>query len=230
MASGLDYDTLARSTIIHGSPATVVARIAELKEKTGFTSLMLHYPPLVCERSARKGSLELFAREVVPRAAPLPRLLSELHSPTQTSVPRRAGFWTRSFRGGRPSWKWPTITSEGLKTITARACASPGRQSFRIYYLRRLRNNPSTPHTSTTNAEDLKKDAWRRHFDGAVCRAQAGMLGIPRSSAGRAPSRPRAVTGMSFGRCAIWRAAREPTENARTVACTPPCRRYKCTA
>ena len=35
VASGLDYDTLARSTIMHGSPATVVARIAELREKPG---------------------------------------------------------------------------------------------------------------------------------------------------------------------------------------------------
>jgi alkanesulfonate monooxygenase SsuD/methylene tetrahydromethanopterin reductase-like flavin-dependent oxidoreductase (luciferase family) len=69
VASGLDYDTLARSTIIHGSPATVVARIVELKEKTGFTSLMLHYPPWYGTERA-KGSLELFAREVMPRVRP----------------------------------------------------------------------------------------------------------------------------------------------------------------
>jgi alkanesulfonate monooxygenase SsuD/methylene tetrahydromethanopterin reductase-like flavin-dependent oxidoreductase (luciferase family) len=69
VASALDYDTLARSTIIHGSPATVVARIAELKERTGFTSLMLHYPPWYGTERA-KGSLELFAREVMPRVRP----------------------------------------------------------------------------------------------------------------------------------------------------------------
>jgi alkanesulfonate monooxygenase SsuD/methylene tetrahydromethanopterin reductase-like flavin-dependent oxidoreductase (luciferase family) len=69
IASGLDYDTLARSTIIHGSPATVAARIAELKEKTGLTSLMLHYPPWYGTERA-KASLELFAREVMPRVRP----------------------------------------------------------------------------------------------------------------------------------------------------------------
>jgi hypothetical protein len=34
-------------------------------------------------------------------------------------------------------------------------------------YLGRLRNNPSTPLTYATNAEDLK-DGSRKHFDGAV--------------------------------------------------------------
>lgn len=66
VASALDYDTLARSTIIHGSPATVTARIEELKAKTGLTSLMLHYPPWYGTEKA-KASLELFAREVMPR-------------------------------------------------------------------------------------------------------------------------------------------------------------------
>lgn len=69
VASALDYDTLARSTIIHGSPATVVERIAQLKAKTGLSSLMLHYPPWYGTEKA-KASLELFAREVVPRVRP----------------------------------------------------------------------------------------------------------------------------------------------------------------
>ena len=66
ITSALDYDTLARSTIIHGSPSTVVARIQELKAKTGLASMMLHYPPWYGTEKA-KASLELFAREVMPR-------------------------------------------------------------------------------------------------------------------------------------------------------------------
>lgn len=69
VANALDYDTLARSTIIHGSPKTVVARIEELKAKTGLTSLMLHYPPWYGTDKA-KSSLELFAGEVIPRLRP----------------------------------------------------------------------------------------------------------------------------------------------------------------
>lgn len=66
VSSALDYNALARSTIIHGSPATVVARIEELRAKTGLTSMMLHYPPWYGTDKA-KSSLELFAREVMPR-------------------------------------------------------------------------------------------------------------------------------------------------------------------
>jgi alkanesulfonate monooxygenase SsuD/methylene tetrahydromethanopterin reductase-like flavin-dependent oxidoreductase (luciferase family) len=66
VASALDYDALARSTIVHGSPATVLERIAELRAKTGLTSLMLHYPPWYGTEKA-KASLELFAHEVMPR-------------------------------------------------------------------------------------------------------------------------------------------------------------------
>ena len=69
VASGLDYDTLARSTIIHGSPETVVERIVQLKAKTGLSSLMLHYPPWYGTDKA-KASLELFAREVMLRVRP----------------------------------------------------------------------------------------------------------------------------------------------------------------
>ncbi|MFN3745363.1 MAG: LLM class flavin-dependent oxidoreductase [Hyphomicrobiaceae bacterium] len=69
VAMALEYDTLARSTIIHGSPDTVIARIEELKAKTGLTSLMLHYPPWYGSEKA-KASLELFAGEVIPRLRP----------------------------------------------------------------------------------------------------------------------------------------------------------------
>ena len=69
VASALDYDTLARSTIIHGSPSTVAERIEELRAKSGLNSLMLHYPPWYGTEKA-KASLELFAREVIPRVRP----------------------------------------------------------------------------------------------------------------------------------------------------------------
>jgi alkanesulfonate monooxygenase SsuD/methylene tetrahydromethanopterin reductase-like flavin-dependent oxidoreductase (luciferase family) len=66
VASRLEYDSLAKSTIIHGSPQTVVERIAALKEATGLDSLMLHYPPWYGTDKA-KASLELFAGEVMPK-------------------------------------------------------------------------------------------------------------------------------------------------------------------
>jgi alkanesulfonate monooxygenase SsuD/methylene tetrahydromethanopterin reductase-like flavin-dependent oxidoreductase (luciferase family) len=72
VASALDYDTLARSTIIHGSPETVAERIEELQAKTGLASLMIHYPPWYGTENA-KASLELFAREVMPRVRPAAR-------------------------------------------------------------------------------------------------------------------------------------------------------------
>jgi hypothetical protein len=47
----------------------VIARIEELKAKTGLGSLMLHYPPWYGTEKA-KASLELFAGEVMPRFRP----------------------------------------------------------------------------------------------------------------------------------------------------------------
>ena len=41
----LDYDTLAATTLVHGSPETVIARLRALRDQTGLTSLLLHYPP-----------------------------------------------------------------------------------------------------------------------------------------------------------------------------------------
>ena len=66
VSSGLDYDALCESTIIHGSPETVAAKIRRLQEMTGLTSLMLHYPPYYGPEKT-VASLELFAREVAPR-------------------------------------------------------------------------------------------------------------------------------------------------------------------
>lgn len=69
VSSALDYESLARSTIIHGSPATVTARLQELVAKTGMTSLMVHYPPWYGKERAM-ASLELLSREVMPRLRP----------------------------------------------------------------------------------------------------------------------------------------------------------------
>jgi alkanesulfonate monooxygenase SsuD/methylene tetrahydromethanopterin reductase-like flavin-dependent oxidoreductase (luciferase family) len=61
----LDYDELAATTILHGSPETVIRRLRELREKTGLTSLLLHYPPYYGHEKAMK-SLRLFAERVMP--------------------------------------------------------------------------------------------------------------------------------------------------------------------
>lgn len=66
VANRLDYDSLLKSTILHGSPSTVAEKIAQLQEMTGLASLMLHYPPYYGAERAL-ASLELFAREVIPR-------------------------------------------------------------------------------------------------------------------------------------------------------------------
>ena len=68
-ADTLNYDELAASTILHGSPATVVARLRELSHKTGLTSLLLHYPPYYGHDKAMK-SLRLFAERVMPEFRP----------------------------------------------------------------------------------------------------------------------------------------------------------------
>lgn len=65
----LNYDDLAATTLLHGSPATVVARLRELSHKTGLTSLLLHYPPSYGHEKAMK-SLRLFAEQVMPEFRP----------------------------------------------------------------------------------------------------------------------------------------------------------------
>jgi alkanesulfonate monooxygenase SsuD/methylene tetrahydromethanopterin reductase-like flavin-dependent oxidoreductase (luciferase family) len=61
----LDYDELAATTLLHGSPATVVRRLRELRDTTGLTSLLLHYPPYYGHDKAMR-SLRLFAERVMP--------------------------------------------------------------------------------------------------------------------------------------------------------------------
>ena len=61
----LDYDELATTTLLHGSPETVTRRLRELREKTGLTSLLLHYPPYYGHEKAMR-SLRLFAERVIP--------------------------------------------------------------------------------------------------------------------------------------------------------------------
>jgi alkanesulfonate monooxygenase SsuD/methylene tetrahydromethanopterin reductase-like flavin-dependent oxidoreductase (luciferase family) len=64
-AKGLDYDDLATTTLLHGSPETVIRRLRELRDKTGLTSLLLHYPPYYGHERAMR-SLQLFAERVIP--------------------------------------------------------------------------------------------------------------------------------------------------------------------
>jgi alkanesulfonate monooxygenase SsuD/methylene tetrahydromethanopterin reductase-like flavin-dependent oxidoreductase (luciferase family) len=65
----LTYDDLAASTLLHGSPATVIAKLRELRQKTGLTSLLLHYPPYYGHDKAM-ASLRLFAEKVMPEFRP----------------------------------------------------------------------------------------------------------------------------------------------------------------
>jgi alkanesulfonate monooxygenase SsuD/methylene tetrahydromethanopterin reductase-like flavin-dependent oxidoreductase (luciferase family) len=68
-AAGRDYDDLTRDIILHGSPATVVAKIEELRAMTGISSVMLHYPPWYGPEKTL-ASLEMFATEVAPKFRP----------------------------------------------------------------------------------------------------------------------------------------------------------------
>jgi alkanesulfonate monooxygenase SsuD/methylene tetrahydromethanopterin reductase-like flavin-dependent oxidoreductase (luciferase family) len=61
-----DYDALDRDIILHGSPATVIAKLERLRDMTGAASLMLHYPPWYGVDKAL-ASLEMFATEVMPK-------------------------------------------------------------------------------------------------------------------------------------------------------------------
>jgi alkanesulfonate monooxygenase SsuD/methylene tetrahydromethanopterin reductase-like flavin-dependent oxidoreductase (luciferase family) len=64
-----DYDALDRDIILHGSPATLIAKIEELRAMTGISSVMLHYPPWYGPEKTL-ASLELFATEVAPKFRP----------------------------------------------------------------------------------------------------------------------------------------------------------------
>lgn len=58
------YDHLAKTTILHGSPDTVIRRIEEFRN-VGVTSIMLHYPPYYGVQQTI-DMLRLFAKEVLP--------------------------------------------------------------------------------------------------------------------------------------------------------------------
>ncbi|MGI9426347.1 MAG: LLM class flavin-dependent oxidoreductase [Hyphomicrobiaceae bacterium] len=58
------YDHLAATTILHGSPDTVIGRIEEFR-KVGATSIMLHYPPYYGVQQTI-DMLRLFSQEVLP--------------------------------------------------------------------------------------------------------------------------------------------------------------------
>lgn len=61
------YDHLVKSTVLHGSPDTVLRKLEQFAA-IGTTSIMVHYPPYYGpERTL--AMLELFAKEVLPHAA-----------------------------------------------------------------------------------------------------------------------------------------------------------------
>jgi alkanesulfonate monooxygenase SsuD/methylene tetrahydromethanopterin reductase-like flavin-dependent oxidoreductase (luciferase family) len=66
--SGGDWynDLLAKNVIIHGSPSTVIEKIAELEDKVGMTSLLTLYPPYYSTEKLR-NSFSGFAEEVIPK-------------------------------------------------------------------------------------------------------------------------------------------------------------------
>jgi alkanesulfonate monooxygenase SsuD/methylene tetrahydromethanopterin reductase-like flavin-dependent oxidoreductase (luciferase family) len=65
----LDYAQLAETTLLHGSPATVIAKLRALQARTGMTSLLLHYPPYYGHEKILR-SLTLFAQHVIPAFRP----------------------------------------------------------------------------------------------------------------------------------------------------------------
>jgi alkanesulfonate monooxygenase SsuD/methylene tetrahydromethanopterin reductase-like flavin-dependent oxidoreductase (luciferase family) len=65
----LNYDTLAATTLVHGSPDTVIAKLHALRATTGLTSLLLHYPPSYGHEKTMQ-SLRLFAERVMPEFRP----------------------------------------------------------------------------------------------------------------------------------------------------------------
>jgi alkanesulfonate monooxygenase SsuD/methylene tetrahydromethanopterin reductase-like flavin-dependent oxidoreductase (luciferase family) len=65
----LNYDTLAATTLVHGSPETVIAKLRMLRDMTGLTSLLLHYPPYYGHDNTMR-SLHLFAEHVMPEFRP----------------------------------------------------------------------------------------------------------------------------------------------------------------
>jgi alkanesulfonate monooxygenase SsuD/methylene tetrahydromethanopterin reductase-like flavin-dependent oxidoreductase (luciferase family) len=61
----LSYDDLAATTLVHGAPETVIARLRRLRDEAGMTSLLVHYPPYYGHARVLR-SLRLFAERVMP--------------------------------------------------------------------------------------------------------------------------------------------------------------------
>jgi alkanesulfonate monooxygenase SsuD/methylene tetrahydromethanopterin reductase-like flavin-dependent oxidoreductase (luciferase family) len=61
----LNYDDLLATTLLHGSPETVIAKLRALRDRTGLTSLLLHYPPYYGHEKTMR-SLRLLAERVMP--------------------------------------------------------------------------------------------------------------------------------------------------------------------
>jgi alkanesulfonate monooxygenase SsuD/methylene tetrahydromethanopterin reductase-like flavin-dependent oxidoreductase (luciferase family) len=57
---------LKKNVIVHGSPSTVIEKIAELEEKVGMTSLLTLYPPYYSSEQL-SNSFSAFAEEVMPK-------------------------------------------------------------------------------------------------------------------------------------------------------------------
>ena len=65
----INYDDLLATTLLHGTAETVIARLREMRKRTGMTSLLLHYPPYY-GREKTMRSLRLFAERVIPAFRP----------------------------------------------------------------------------------------------------------------------------------------------------------------
>ena len=70
--SDFTYDHLAETTILHGSPDTVIRGIEAFRD-VGATSIMLHYPPYYGVQQTL-DMLRLFAKEVLPHVQGKPTL------------------------------------------------------------------------------------------------------------------------------------------------------------
>lgn len=65
----LNYDDLTATTLLHGAPETVIAKLRHLRDRTAMTSLLLHYPPYYGHEKTMQ-SLRLFAERVMPEFRP----------------------------------------------------------------------------------------------------------------------------------------------------------------
>jgi len=64
-APSVTYDELAETTLLHGSPDTIVDKLKALQKDTGMTSVVIHYPPYYGPEKSI-AMLRLFAETVLP--------------------------------------------------------------------------------------------------------------------------------------------------------------------